>query len=66
MRGGVWFGVVELGFGGFGVVGAVAEVGDFGGGGRVGDGGHVGEYEGVGGCMYGRWDRDVAVKWWER
>ena len=58
----VWFGVVELGFGGvgdFGVVGAVVEVGDFG-------DGRVGEHEGVGVCMDGRWDMDVAGKWWER
>jgi hypothetical protein len=61
VRGGIWFGVVELGFGfgGFGVVGAVAEVGGFG-------GGREGEYEGAGVCMEGRWDKDVAGKWWER
>ena len=63
MGGGVWFGVVELGFGfgGFGVVEAVAEAEGFGGG-RVGEG----DYEGVGVCMDGRWDGDVAGKWWER
>lgn len=59
MGGGAWFGVVELGFG---IFEAVAEVGGFGGG-RVGGGGREGEYEGVGVCMDGRWDRDVAGKW---
>jgi hypothetical protein len=51
--GGVWFGIVET----------VAEAGGFGGG-PVDEG--ESEYEGVGVCMDGRWDRDVAGKWWER
>jgi hypothetical protein len=41
-------------------------VGGFGGG-RVGEGGREGEHhEGVGVCIDGSWDRDLAGKWWER
>lgn len=67
MGGGVSLGVVELGFGSVGRfgVGAVAETGGFGGG-RVGEGGCEGVYEGVGVCMDGHRDREVAGKWWVR